>query len=71
VKNLFLLAVLALVVTPRSVYAVDCEQSGDQQGNNKGCKAEIGATEKFGIGVGGAVLISVAGYLLLRRRRAA
>jgi LPXTG-motif cell wall-anchored protein len=71
VKDLLLLAVLALVVTPRSVYAVDCKQSGDQQGNNNGCKAGIGANEKFGIGVGGAVLIGVAGYLLLRRRRAA
>jgi len=71
VKNVLLLAVLALVVTPRSVYAADCQQSGDQQGNNKGCKAGIGATEKFGIGMGGAAFISVAGYLLLRRRRVA
>src|SRR5258708_39967378 len=70
VKNLLLLAVLALVVTPRSVYAaVDCAQSDDQQGNNKGCKPGIGATAKFGIWVCGAVRIRVACFLLLPSRR--
>jgi len=71
VKNVLLLALLALVVTPGSAYGKNCKQSGDHQGNNKGCKDGISATEKFGIGMGGAALISVAGYLLLRRRRAA
>jgi hypothetical protein len=69
-KKLLLSVALALVLTPYSVKAQDCQQSGDNQGDNSGCKAKINATEFAGIGLGGAALICVAGYLMLRRRKA-
>jgi hypothetical protein len=70
-KKLFLLVVLALALAPYSVKAQNCQQSGNNQGNNSGCKPKISATESVGIGLGGAALVCVAGYLMLRHRKSA
>jgi len=61
-KRLLLVAFLALLTTPRLALAQN--QDGNSQGG-------VNAAEMAGIGVGVAALLGVAGYLVLRRRRAA
>ncbi len=64
-KRLLLVAFLALLTTPRLALAQN------QDGNSQGDTPRVNATEMAGIGVGVAALLGVAGYLVLRRRRAA
>jgi hypothetical protein len=64
-KRLLLVAFLALLATPGLALAQD--QNVDQQGDHQDVKAR----EVAGVGVGIAALLGVAGYLVLRRRRAA
>ncbi len=65
-KRLLLLAFLALLATPGLALAQNQDQN--QDGNSQG---GVNAAEMAGIGVGVAALLGVAGYLVLRRRRAA
>ena len=63
-KRLLLVAFLALLATPGLALAQDQDQDGNSQGG-------VNAAEMAGIGMGVAALLGVAGYLVLRRRRAA
>jgi len=65
-KRLLLLAFLDLLATPGLALAQNQDQN--QDGNSQG---GVNAAEMAGIGMGVAALLGVAGYLVLRRRRAA
>jgi MYXO-CTERM domain-containing protein len=64
-KRLVLAAFLALLATPGLAVARDKE--GDRNGRHR----HVRAVEMAGVGMGAAVLLGAAGYLALRRRRAA
>lgn len=66
-KKLALFVCLLLLTTPVSSHAQDCQ--GQQNGAT--CKSGISAKEMGAIGSGAAVLVGVAGYLVLRRRKSA
>jgi hypothetical protein len=76
VKNLIMIALLALLATPSLVRANDRDDRWDRDGhdpwdhNNKKDHDDIRADQLAGIGIGGAGLIGVAGYLILRKRNA-
>jgi MYXO-CTERM domain-containing protein len=72
VKKLLMLACLIVVLTPLSARAQNdnCQGNEDSQGCG-GSKPHMSAVEMTGLGVGGAALVGLAGYLLLRRRHSA
>lgn len=71
-KRLIFLACLLLVSSPLALRAQD-GQGDDCQGQENGssCVRKISAQEMGATGAGVAVFLSVAGYLVLRRRSAA
>jgi hypothetical protein len=61
VKKSYLLLALVLIAAPSFVRAEDNDgDPGDHRGMN--------AKEMTGIGIGGAAVLGVAGYLILRKR---
>jgi hypothetical protein len=76
VKSILLLIILGVLATPSLLKANDRDNSWDHDGhdpwehNNKKDHGEILADQLAGIGLGGAGLIGVAGYLILRKRHA-
>lgn len=65
-KKLCLLAVLMMGLTPTLVRAE--KEDHDQDPDDHWHHGRVTAAEMTGIGIGGAALIGVAGYLILRRR---
>ena len=71
-KKLLMLAFLIVALTPLSARAQDDNCQGNE--NSQGCggsKPHMNAVEMTGLGAGGAALVGLAGYLLLRRRHSA
>lgn len=68
-KKLCLLAVLVLCLTPTLVRADD-DDDKDRDRDRWHHHDAVTAAEMTGIGIGGAALIGVAGYLILRKRNA-
>lgn len=63
-KKLCLLGVLVLCLTPTLVRAHGDDDDKDRRWHHD----SVTAAEMTGIGIGGAALIGVAGYLILRKR---
>jgi hypothetical protein len=62
-KKLLLLVCLAVIATPHIAKAWDDDDRGGDRDHDK-----INADEIANIGLGSAAVISLGGYLLLRRR---
>ena len=70
-KKLCLLAVLMMGLTPTLVRAHDRDADDDKDRDRDRWHHDhddVTAAEMTGIGIGGAALIGVAGYLILRKR---
>lgn len=71
-KKTLLLLALALLATPTLVRAHEDHDKDDRDRFNDHDKDDhhgsVKATELAGIGIGGAALLGVAGYLVLRKR---
>lgn len=63
-KKLFLLACLTVALAPLRAMA-------EHHDRDDMSKRHMSAVEMTGIGIGGAALVGLAGYLLLRRRHSA
>jgi MYXO-CTERM domain-containing protein len=70
-RKLLLLTALAVVSAPILVVAKDCKQSGDNQGNNPGCRVRMDDGDSVRLTAGTAALACLAGYFFLRRRKVA
>jgi LPXTG-motif cell wall-anchored protein len=61
-----MIAALALLATPSLVKAHDRDDHWDHDGDKD--HKSVRADQLAGIGIGGAALIGLAGYLILRKR---
>jgi LPXTG-motif cell wall-anchored protein len=73
-RKLLLVSVLAIISGPMLTHAQNCQQSGNNQGQNSGCSTgstRMDSGDSLLLTSGAVILVCLAGFVVLRRRKLA